>query len=263
MNRFSNLFIKHLRNLHLSFAIVLLGIIFIGQNSFVSHLDQAVFTIFYTPFSNLKQTYIDLSNVSEENERLSQILIETSVKLAFLEEAELENERLRSVLGFQPPPYYTLLPAEVISVIGDYMPVAVVINRGLNDSLAIDMPVINQLGLIGRIIEVSNKKSVVQLLTDPTSRVAARIVDSREMGIVKFKGSGNMILDNFPIQGTINIGDQVISSGLGGVYPSGLYVGEVIEVEKVELEPFYNVKVKPAANFYSIEELFILRVQNQ
>ena len=171
MNRFSNLFIKHLRNLHLSFAIVLLGIIFIGQNSFVSHLDEVVFAIFHSPFSNLKQTYFDFSNVSEENERLSQILIETSVKLAFMEEAELENERLRSVLGFQPPPSYTLLPAEVISVVGYYIPMAVVINRGLNDSLAIDMPVINQLGLIGRITEVSNGTSVVQLLTDPTSRV--------------------------------------------------------------------------------------------
>jgi rod shape-determining protein MreC len=263
MNRFSNLFIKHLRNLHLSFAIVLLGIIFIGQNSFVSHLDEVVFAIFHSPFSNLKQTYFDFSNVSEENERLSQILIETSVKLAFMEEAELENERLRSVLGFQPPPSYTLLPAEVISVVGDYIPMAVVINRGLNDSLAIDMPVINQLGLIGRITEVSNGTSVVQLLTDPTSRVAARVVESREMGIVKYHGSRGMILDNFPIQGKINIGDQIISSGLGGVYPSGLYVGQVTEVEKVELQPFYDVKVKPAANFYSIEELFILRVENQ
>lgn len=262
MNRFSNLFIKQLRNLHISFAIVLLGIIFIGQNSFVSHLNQAVFTIFHAPFSNLKQTYIEFSSVSEENERLSQLLIETSVKLAFMEEAELENERLRSVLGFQPPPSYTLLPAEVISVIGDYVPMAVAINRGLNDSLAVDMPVINQLGLIGRITEVSNNTSVVQLLTDPTSRVAARIVDSREMGIVKYHGSRGMVLDNFPIQGTINVGDQIITSGLGGVYPSGLYVGQVIEVVKVELNPFYDVKVKPAANFYSIEELFILKVEN-
>jgi len=87
MNRFSNLFIKHLRNLHLTFVIVLLVIIFIGQNSFVSHVDQIVFTIFYKPFSNLKQTYIEFSNISEENERLSQILIETSVNLAFIEEA--------------------------------------------------------------------------------------------------------------------------------------------------------------------------------
>lgn len=247
----------------MTFVIVLLAIIFIGQNSFISHLDQAVFTIFHKPLSNLKQTYIEFSRVSEENKRLSQILIETSVNLALIEEAKLENERLRSVLGFQPSPSYSLLPAEVISVVGDYIPVAVVINRGLNDSLTIDMPVINQLGLLGRIIEVSNETSVVQLLTDPTSRVAARIVESREMGIIKYLGSQGMILDNFPIQGTIKSGDQIISSGLGGIYPSGLYVGEVTEVEKVELEPFYRVSVKPAVNFYSIEELFILKVEKQ
>ena len=68
-----------------------------------------------------------------------------------------------------------------------------------------------------------------------------------------------MILDNFPIQGTIAEGDTVLSSGLGGVYPPGLVVGTIAQVLRPDQEPFCEVKVYPAVNFYSIDELFLLR----
>ena len=79
------------------------------------------------------------------------------------------------------------------------------------------------------------------------------------MGIVKYSSKKGLLLDNFPIQGTIAASDTIITSGLGGVYPAGLLVGEVTAVVREELQPFCDVSIKSAANFYSLDELFILK----
>ena len=206
----------------------------------------------------MKNFFSGLVGVSEKNENLQAALVEASVRLSMLEEARLENNRLRAVLGFEPPPGYSLVPAKVISVTGDKIPIAAVINRGSKDSIFVDQAIINQVGLIGRIISVSYDYATVQLLTD---RVAARVAESREMGIVKYSLTEGMVLDNFPIQGTINPGDLILSSGLGGVYPAGLRVGTVKTVDYPVEEPFCKVTLTPAVNFNSIEELFILQMR--
>lgn len=203
---------------------------------------------------------VEMSTISAENDLLREKLVESNTRIAILEEAARENERLRSILGFDPPAGYSLLPAKVVSVsYGGHRPVAAIINKGANDSVAIDQAVVNQQGLIGRIKEVMNNLAVVQLLTDPANRVAARVSDSREMGIVKFQSEQGLILDNFPVQGTIHEGDMIVSSGLGGVYVAGLLVGKVGTVVRKPDEPFCEIELQSAAVFSSVEELFVLR----
>lgn len=259
MNKISSLFTKNFRNFHFIFIILTIVVLFASEKIINPFLNQAVAMVFYSPFAKIKNSYVELKSVSEDNAHLSQALIDVSLKIAFYEEASLENERLRAILGFQPPPNYTLEPAKVISISGEFTPITATIDKGSNDSIWIDQPVINQQGLVGRVSSVSPDFSVVQLLTDPSNRVAARVVSSREMGIVKYNTNTGMYLDNFPTQGDIVVDDQIISSGLGGVYPAGLTVGTVTEVIKEELEPFYKVKISPSSNFYSLEEIFILR----
>lgn len=261
MTWISNLFSRYWRNFHFV-SVLLLTVILVLNNAAVNgFVSQVAVSAFNYPFFVVNNFFADLVEVSEKNESLQAALVEASVRLSMLEEARLENNRLRTVLGFEPPPGYSLVPAKVISVEGDKIPVSAVINRGSKDSIFIDQAIINQAGLIGRVISVSYDFATVQLLTDPTNRVAARVAESREMGIVKYNISEGMLLDNFPIQGTINRGDIILSSGLGGVYPSGLKVGTVSEVQYPEEEPFCNVTLMPAVNFNSIEELFILQLR--
>jgi rod shape-determining protein MreC len=263
MSRITNLFARHWRNIHFA-IIILLSAGFIGFPSVLnSTFNQVIFSVFYYPFSSTRTAVAELTDVAEKNEELRQELTEASLMLSMYEEASRENSRLRSVLGFDPPPEYSLLPAEVMSVSGDYMPIAAVINKGAEDSIYVDQPVINRQGLIGRVSSVTTDFATVQLLTDPSNRVAARLAASREMGIIKYTTSEGMLLDNFPIQGTILVGDTVLSSGLGGVYPAGLKVGIVTEVSRPELQPFCDIRVAPLVNFYSIDELFILRMGKQ
>ncbi|MDX9858372.1 MAG: rod shape-determining protein MreC [candidate division Zixibacteria bacterium] len=258
MNWISNLFFRYWRNVHFS-AVVVVSILLILNFPPVNGLiSQAVIGSFYYPFAKLKNLVVRLSTVDRENERLRQALVDASVRLSRLEEAERENLRLRAVLGFEPPTGYSLLPAQVLSVSGGRVPTSAIINRGYRDSVYVNQPVINQEGLIGRINSVSPDFATVQLLTDPVNRVAVRVADSRAMGIAKFSPRG-MVLDNFPIQGDIGPGRPILSSGLGGIYPAGLLVGYVTEVERPAEAAFCDVTIEPAANFNSLEELFLLR----
>ncbi|MCP4684636.1 MAG: rod shape-determining protein MreC [bacterium] len=260
MRWISNLFSRYWRNVHFISVLLLSLILILGGGQVTGFTSGVVSAVFYAPFSLIKNTVVALATVNTDNERLQQALVEASAKVVQLEEMERENARLRAILGFTPPENYTLIPAEVVSVSGDHVSLAALINRGTRDSVEIDQPLINEQGLIGRVVSVSPLSATVQLLTDPTARVAVRIADSREMGIVKYQVGTGMILDNFPIQGSIKEGDLILSSGLGGIYPPGLVVGTVIAVERPEEEPFCRVRLQPAANFNSLEELFVLRV---
>lgn len=260
MRWISNLFSRYWRNVHFISVLLLSLLLILGGRQVTSLVSGAITTVFYVPFAEIKNTVLALSSVNEENARLQLALVQATARMVQLEEMERENARLRAVLGFTPPEHYSLLPAEVISVTGDHVSLAAVINRGSNDSVWVDQPLINEQGLIGRVVSVAPNSATVQLLTDPKARVAVRVAESREMGIVKYRIPDGMILDNFPIQGSIKEGDLIISSGLGGIYPPGLVVGTVTSVERPEEEPFCNVRLQPAANFNSLEELFILTV---
>ena len=260
MGWISNSITRQRRTLHIGAVILLSGILIIGGTPINRWVGQVVFTGFYYPFFKIRNSVEELYQVSQENHRLRQSLVEASVAISMHEEARRENDRFRSVLGYDPPPGYTLLPAKVMSVYGNRQPILATINRGAHDSVLVDQPVINQEGLIGRVVAVTADYATVQLLTHPANRVAARVGESREMGIVKYSADEGMTLDNLPVQSRIAVGDLILSSGLGGIYPTGLKVGTVLDVARLEDEPFCRVQIRPLANFNSIEELFILKV---
>ncbi len=258
MSWISNVSYKHWRIVQFVLVVVLGVALILTPTGFGNIVSQIVLKSLYTPFSLAKGGVLDLVAVNSVNEQLRESLAQTSIMISLYEEASRENDRLRMALGFEPPPSYRLLPARVVSVTGGRLPISVTINIRSVDSLPVNLPVINQFGLIGRVEEVMGDYARVQLLTDPRNRVAARVASSREMGIVRYLPSSGMALDNFPNQGHVAVGDTVISSGLGGIYPPGLQVGTVQEVERPENRPFSKIRLQPTVNMRSIEELFIL-----
>jgi rod shape-determining protein MreC len=240
----------------MALAITLLLIPALGISTFLS---EAALNTIYFPFFHVKNTINDLASVHEVNQKLRQALVDASIRVTLLEEAGRENIRLRSILGFEPPSGYTLLPAKVMAVTGNKLPVSAIVNRGEMDGVRLNEPIINEEGLLGRVSSLTETHCTIQLLTDPTNRVAVRVAESREMGIAKYVPSQGMIVDNIPSQGDVKQGDLILSSGLGGVYPPGLVVGTVIAVERSKQEPFLIVRLAPSADFNSLDELFVLR----
>jgi rod shape-determining protein MreC len=259
MKWISSLFSRYWRNLHFVGVLFLTTVLIVGQVGYNSMISEVFLAAFYYPFAKARAFVVELIKVNEENQRLRQALVESSIQIYGIEEIKRENSRLRAILGFEPPAGYRLLPAKVVATIGEKIPISATINRGKVDSVYINQTVINQQGLVGRVIAVGDFTATVQLLTDPANRCAARVSDTREMGIVKYLPSDGLMLDNFPVEGSIKEGDVIISSGLGGVYPAGLVVGVVSEAERPNDRPFYDVIITPMANFNSLEEVFLLR----
>lgn len=258
MSLLASQFSNNARTINLAVILLLTVVLIIGNPTVNHFLSRATIWGFYYPFFTLRESVTELAAVASENRRLRQRLADSELARAMLEEAGLENERLRSVLGFDRPAGYSLVPAKVMIVYGQPVPTTAAINRGADSAVTIDQTLINQQGLVGRVTEVSQDIATVQLLTDPANRVAARVVRSRQMGMVKYVPGMGLILDNFPVEGDIEEGDEIVSSGLGKGYPTGLDVGTVIEVVRRENEPFCDIRIRPAVDFNSLEELFLL-----
>ena len=259
MKWISDLFSGYWRSINLASILVLCLLLIVGGPPVASVVGGAIVSSLYYPFFKVRSSVMELRGVNRENERLHKALVEASVKLTRVEEAERENLRLRAVLGFEPPEGYALLPAKVISVSGQPLPTSAVINRGSRDQVAVGQSLVNEEGLIGRVVAVFHDVATIQLLTDPGHRTSVRVASSREMGIARYRTIEGMVLDNLPIQAGITEGDTIITSGVGGVYPPGLVVGLVKAVQRPQEESFCEVQLTPAVNFTALEELFVLK----
>ena len=263
MSWISNLSYRSSRNVHFATILILVGLLLLGPPSISHFVGQVILDGPYSPFFKIESSVVELAAVKTVSDSLRTALVQSEWRLSISEEAAKENERLRSVLGFDPPVGYRLVPAKVVSIFGERLPLTVTINRGSTDSVEVNMPVINQVGLVGRVQDVMPDYATVQLLTHPLNRAAARVASSREMGIVRYMPYQGMVLADFPNQGAVEIGDTVLSSGLGGVYPPGLNIGTVTGVTRPENRPNSTVSLQPSVNFRTIEELFILMTEER
>ena len=245
--------------MHTVAAIVIAVALIISGQRIAAPVGNFVTAVFYYPFQKIKFAADRLLQAAADNKALNTTTVELSNRLQFYNEIRAENERLRAMLGFIERAEYTVVPVEIISVIGSGIPNRLVINLGADDSIRVNQTVINRNGVAGRVAEVMDDYSVVYLLTESRCRAAARVKRSREQGIIRYDIGRGMYLDNCPQQGDVAVGDTIITSGLGGVFPEGLVIGTVKSVTAPEKEFFFDISVAPAVNFNGLDELYILK----
>ncbi len=258
MSWFSAVFYKNRRVISFVLILALYIPIVFSPATFRPFLGNVSSVVLFYPFSEVKNYIAELRQVTDQNHRLQLLLTEASLQLTAQAEAARENQRLREFLGFEPPEKFRVEPVKIISLYQRIQPIAAVINKGSQDSIKIDQPVINRFGLVGKVVEVTPDFSTVALLTDPANPVSGRITDSRQIGIVRFSPDIGMYFDNLPADAEVNKDALIITSGLGGVYPSGLTIASVDTAFAVRGEIKKTVKLTPAVNFYEIDELYVL-----
>jgi len=239
-------------------AFLIAFIVLLAGGKVAGFIGNATSMVIYYPFLNIKNSLTTITSNKQTSAALSTKLAELTVRLQLYNETLEENKRLRALLGFVPPTSFKIVPTEIIGVSGMGIPNTVLINLGAQDSVRVNQTVINQSGVAGRVAQVMEDYSVVYLLTEPRCRVAARVKSSREQGIIRYAMSRGMYLDNCPQQGQVAVGDTVITSGLGGIFPEGLVIGTIEKVETPEKEFFFDITIKPAVNFNGLDELYIL-----
>jgi rod shape-determining protein MreC len=188
--------------------------------------------------------------LDEENRRLR-------AEVATTVELRQENARLKRLLGFVEETNLPTLAARVIGEDASGWFRTIEIDRGAADGLRDGLPVVNAAGLVGRVVRTSPHSARVLLITDASSAVAVLVQDQRIRGICRGQG-GTLILDFALLQDTIQVGDGVITSGLGGVFPKGLVVGYVQAVQREQFGLFQTIEIEPAVDFAHLEEVLVL-----
>ncbi len=210
------------------------------------------------PFVEIDKYLLRIDTTFEINRHLNRKLDSLSVLASSLIEHKYENERLRTMLGFDLNLPYYLVPAEILAISPTSRFKSILIDAGRERKVDINMPVISPSGIIGKTVAVDNKASTVQLLLDPNCKVAARVQQSRASGIVNYSGGSYLSLTNVPADQQVSVGNTVISSGLGGIFPQGLFIGTVVKSERREGELFLEILIAPGADFSILEEVFVI-----
>jgi rod shape-determining protein MreC len=205
--------------------------------------------------------YLDLVNVRRENKELRQSVTVLNARMLENREALIASERLKKLLELKSSLQIPSLAAAVIGEDGSPWFKTLVIDRGAVDGLAEGMPVVTVSGIVGRLVKVAANSSRVLLLTDHASAVAAIVQRSRARGVVKGKGSGLCSLEFALRDEDVKVGDTVITSGIGTVFPKGLPIGEVTMVKKGAYGIFQIVELRPAVNIAKLEEVLVLLQQ--
>src|SRR5690606_23659520 len=137
---------------------------------------------------------------------------------------------------------------------------SILINRGTRDGLALGMPVVTDLGLVGRIYEVSANTARVQLISDQNSAVSGRLQTSRAEGSIVGRGllTGSLRMQFIPIDAEITVGDLVVTSGLGGNFPPDIVIGQVTSRRKFEFELWQEAEVSSLINFSTLEFVLVV-----
>ena len=202
--------------------------------------------------------YFYLVGLEKENKDLKRELQELKLQMNRYREADLANERLRALLNFKKSIATPLLPAQLVAFDPSGWFQTILIDKGRNDGVVLDMAVVSAEGLVGRVIGVGNHHAKVLLILDGNSAVDAYIQRSRARGVLVGLGRELCLLKYVQRNEDVQVGDKVISSGMGGVFPKGLLVGTVQEVVRASSGLFQRVEVEPAVNFSRLEEVLVV-----
>lgn len=250
-----------------SVCLLLLSLQMRGQASHAADAVAVVTTPVQTLVSRVNRTtlglwstYLDWKNVRAENHRLRDEVQRLRVDALQVSETVDENRRLRRLLQLKQAMPIATVSAEVIAREWGGWVRSLTVNRGRADHLVRLTAVIGPDGLIGRVVEVHPGSSIVQVLTDPASTVGAHVVRTRTAGIIEGEPRGTIRLKYMARDsGGIEVGDLVVTSGTGGLFPRGIPIGRVRTIDDDPGSALFRyAQVTPAAEFGRIDEVLLL-----
>ncbi|MDQ7783219.1 MAG: rod shape-determining protein MreC [Desulfomonilaceae bacterium] len=220
-------------------------------------IQHAVYGIHHR-IGGIWNSYFDLVGVREENRSLQEEIRKLRRQRSVLLFKERENRRLRKLLDLKRQHEFPSIAARVIGedAVGWYR--TLFIDRGSSDGVLTEMPVTVAEGVVGRVTRNSQDMSQVTLLTDPGLTVGCRIARTRDRGVLSGSLESGCVLRYIRLESDVRPGDEVVTSGMDGIFPRGLPVGRIESVTKGEQGLFLEARVTPAVNFSDIEEVLVV-----
>lgn len=240
-----------------------------GDPRAVSMLRYAVVTVITPPEKLLRNFggwiegiwggYIDLIHVRRDNTDLRNEIERLRLEQASVAEDAKQAQRLQAMLGFKEHYIYKTVPAQVVGSSGTDQSRIVYIDKGSDDGIQPDMPVVTQDGIVGRIKEVFPSTSQLMLISDTTSGVGVILETTRIRGVLKGAPFGGLQVVNVSPDERIKQGERILTSGGDQIFPRGLPVGTVEKMQPdPDRDPLQDVTVKPAARLSQLDEVLVI-----
>lgn len=199
-------------------------------------------------------------SLRRENLQLKAQLAQTKAQLQQQDYLIAQNARLQGILSATRPEHFNLILSQVIGIDSNPLRQIVVINKGKKDGVSIGQSVIDEKGVMGQVINVYEDTSRVLLISDEQQSVAVTIKRTGQKAIVSGKGNPQLLSLDYVFKATdVRIGDELISSGLGGRFPAGFPVGRVAKIEAEQAGGYAKIMVTPAANFVNTSYVLLLQ----
>jgi rod shape-determining protein MreC len=210
--------------------------------------------------SDIYHGYIDMRGQVVRNRELRQKVDELTKENLALRSAHDDLARMRQLLGYHATTELPTMLADVVMLDTAGRFKSMILDQGRNSGIAINDTVVSPSGLLGRVVLTTPELSKVQLIIDPKAVVGARIERTRRTGIIRGDGRGALLLENIPALADVVPGDRIVTAGIDGIYPSGIPVAVVVEVEEGS-DLYKRVVCAPTASFSSLEDALILHTE--
>jgi rod shape-determining protein MreC len=201
----------------------------------------------------------DVATLRQRNAELENKVASLETQIVQLQQQLSEEQAMSALIGFvKDRPENSYVGATVIG--RDPVPFLryIQIDKGSDDGLKRGMPIVTQNGLIGRVDAVTAGAARVQLITDANAAVNVRLSASQTDVMMVGSVTGELSLEMIPQDINVKPGDLVLTSGLGGSYPAGIVVGQVISVRKRETDLFQTASIQPAANLANLQAVLVI-----
>jgi rod shape-determining protein MreC len=212
--------------------------------------------------TNFVRQIINFPSTANENERLKQELSTAQLELSKAQQATAENERLKSLLSLKEQIGYAQVTARVIARDSSTWFNTIIINRGSSSGITLNMPVVSGSGIVGRVIALSPWTAQVMMITDEKAAAGAivgQLGGSGTLGSVRGLGEKGLVEMRY-VSGLekVAVGDSILTTGQDGIYPPGLTVGEVVQLQPGTAIRDHEILIRPGAKLDQLEEVAVL-----
>jgi rod shape-determining protein MreC len=226
--------------------------------SFAVHPLQRAAMASWGAASGIWSDYIALIGVKADNAALREALVVAEAENNRLREELSLAGRLKDILAYRDAAPFDSMASVIVGLNFDGWTRTAVIDKGADDGVRKDSAALSPSGVVGRVIEVNGRTSRVLLTTDMRSNIDVIVERTRVKGVAEGTGSDGLTLKYVRQVDDVQVGDAIITSGLSGIFPKGLPVGEVSKIEKGRDNFFKHIEVRPEVDFARIEEVLVV-----
>lgn len=199
------------------------------------------------------------ASVRSENRALRELNLQLSTEVTRMRQSLLENQRLKKMLNFAENSEFELLSCEIVGKSSVEMRNYITVNKGYDFGIKKGMIARTDAGIVGIVVTVSDKYSLVELVANRNVRISATIVRNNIDGIVSWQGEDYFLINNIPNSFDVIPGDEVVTSNYSNKYPPDVPIGLITKIEEDKSSMFKKITMRSYVNFQTLEQLFIVK----